>query len=57
VLQDGKDIAIFGLGAMLPEADRLAKLLEREGQSVAVINPRFAKPLDGECVAPGAAAG
>jgi len=47
----GLDVAIFGLGAMLPEAVRLAKLLEREGFSAAVINPRFAKPIDRECVA------
>jgi len=45
------DVAIFGLGAMLPEAMRLAEMLEQEGFSAAVINPRFAKPLDRECVA------
>jgi 1-deoxy-D-xylulose-5-phosphate synthase len=45
------DVAIFGLGAMLPEAVRLAEMLEREGFSAAVINPRFAKPVDGDCVA------
>jgi 1-deoxy-D-xylulose-5-phosphate synthase len=47
----GLDVAIWGLGAMLPEAMRLAKLLEHEGFSAAVINPRFAKPIDRECVA------
>jgi 1-deoxy-D-xylulose-5-phosphate synthase len=51
VVQDGQDVAIFGLGAMLPEAMRLAAMLERDGFSVAVINPRFAKPVDRECVA------
>ena len=51
VVQDGHDVAIFGLGAMLPEAERLAAMLEREGFSAAVINPRFAKPIDRECVA------
>jgi 1-deoxy-D-xylulose-5-phosphate synthase len=45
------DVAIFGLGAMLPEAVRLAEMLEREGFSAAVINPRFVKPIDRECVA------
>src|SRR5580692_9477184 len=44
------EIAIFGLGAMLPEAERLAAMLEKEGFSAAVINPRFAKPVDRECV-------
>ena len=51
VIQDGQDIAIWGLGAMLPEAMRLAAMLEQEGFSVAVINPRFAKPIDRECAA------
>jgi 1-deoxy-D-xylulose-5-phosphate synthase len=30
---------------------RLAAMLEHEGFSAAVINPRFAKPIDRECVA------
>jgi 1-deoxy-D-xylulose-5-phosphate synthase len=51
VVQDGHEVAIFGLGAMLPEAKRLAAMLEREGFSAAVINPRFAKPIDRACVA------
>jgi 1-deoxy-D-xylulose-5-phosphate synthase len=51
VVKDGHDVAIFGLGAMLPEAERLAAMLEREGFSAAVINPRFAKPIDRACVA------
>jgi 1-deoxy-D-xylulose-5-phosphate synthase len=50
VLQDGSDIVIFALGAMVAEAERLAKMLEAEGQSVAVVNARFAKPVDGECI-------
>ena len=51
VVKDGHDVAIFGLGAMLPEAMRLAAMLEREGFSAAVVNPRFAKPIDHTCVA------
>jgi 1-deoxy-D-xylulose-5-phosphate synthase len=51
VVKGGHDVAILGLGAMLPEAERLAAMLEREGFSAAVINPRFAKPIDQECVA------
>jgi 1-deoxy-D-xylulose-5-phosphate synthase len=47
---NGSDVAIFGLGAMLPEAVRLAGMIEREGLSVAIINPRFAKPIDRACV-------
>jgi 1-deoxy-D-xylulose-5-phosphate synthase len=51
VLQDGRDIALFALGNMVAEARKLAKLLESEGHSVAVINARFAKPIDASCVA------
>ncbi|MGD0796751.1 MAG: 1-deoxy-D-xylulose-5-phosphate synthase [Acidobacteriaceae bacterium] len=56
VVRDGQDVAgldvsIWGLGAMLPEAMRLAAMLEHEGYSAAVINPRFAKPIDRACVA------
>src|SRR3984885_11452611 len=50
VIQNGTDVAIFGLGAMLPEAVRLAAMLRAEGFSAAVINPRFAKPVDRGCV-------
>jgi 1-deoxy-D-xylulose-5-phosphate synthase len=51
VIRKGADVAIFGLGAMLPEAERLAEMMRLEGFSAAVINPRFAKPVDRECVA------
>jgi 1-deoxy-D-xylulose-5-phosphate synthase len=46
----GAEVVIFGLGAMLAEAERLAGMLKREGFSVAVVNPRFAKPIDRRCV-------
>jgi 1-deoxy-D-xylulose-5-phosphate synthase len=51
VVRDGHDVAILGLGAMLPEAMRLATMLERQGFFAAVINPRFAKPIDRTCLA------
>ncbi len=51
VLQDGDDVAVFALGSMVAEAQRLAKMLEAEGHRAAVINARFAKPVDAECVA------
>ena len=51
VLRDGRDVAIFALGTMVADAEKLAKLLEKEGQSVTVINARFAKPVDDACVA------
>ena len=45
------DVTILGLGAMFPEAMRLKGMLENEGFSAAVINPRFAKPVDRSCLA------
>jgi len=50
VLQDGSEVAIFALGAMVAEAERLERLLASEGYSVALINARFAKPVDAECI-------
>ena len=42
----GRKIALFGLGNMLPLARAAAEQLASEGHDVAVINPRFFKPLD-----------
>ncbi|HEY0161305.1 MAG TPA: 1-deoxy-D-xylulose-5-phosphate synthase [Edaphobacter sp.] len=50
VIQDGTDVAIFGLGALLPMAREMAARLAQQGISAAVINPRFVKPIDRECV-------
>ena len=50
VLRDGSDVAVFALGAMMAEGERLVELLEAQGLSVALIDPRFAKPIDGGCV-------
>ena len=48
LLKDGKDFAIFAYGHMVGSALETATLLERKGLSVAVINARFAKPIDKE---------
>jgi 1-deoxy-D-xylulose-5-phosphate synthase len=48
VLREGTDVAVWGLGAMVPMATAFAAQLEREGYSAALINARYAKPLDGE---------
>jgi 1-deoxy-D-xylulose-5-phosphate synthase len=42
----GKKIALFGLGNMTRLAKEAAAILQEEGYDVAVINPRFTKPLD-----------
>jgi 1-deoxy-D-xylulose-5-phosphate synthase len=46
VVQHGKDVAIFGLGNMFEMAEEAAKKLEAQGVSVALINPRWIKPID-----------
>jgi 1-deoxy-D-xylulose-5-phosphate synthase len=51
IIADGDDVAIFGLGALLPMANELAAKLEGQGYSSAVINPRFVKPLDRDVLA------
>jgi 1-deoxy-D-xylulose-5-phosphate synthase len=50
VIQDGTDIALIAYGHMVPPAQDLAKSLEGEGLSVAVINARFVKPLDTDLI-------
>ncbi|MEN8686475.1 MAG: 1-deoxy-D-xylulose-5-phosphate synthase [Desulfuromonadales bacterium] len=47
-LRDGTDCVIFALGTEVSEAMAAAELLEAEGLSVAVVDPVFLKPLDGE---------
>ncbi len=49
-LREGRDVAVFALGAMLAEGERLCEMLEAQGLSAALIDPRFAKPIDRECV-------
>ena len=51
VIHEGDEIAILGLGALLPMAVEMAGRLEAQGVSAAVINPRFVKPLDRDLLA------
>ncbi|WAC19352.1 1-deoxy-D-xylulose-5-phosphate synthase [Luteolibacter sp. SL250] len=46
VVADGTDVALIGLGTMFEMAERTKLALEAKGLSVALINPRFIKPLD-----------
>jgi 1-deoxy-D-xylulose-5-phosphate synthase len=46
VVADGTDVALIGLGTLFEMAAQTKVLLEAEGLSVALINPRFIKPLD-----------
>ncbi|HTA29197.1 MAG TPA: 1-deoxy-D-xylulose-5-phosphate synthase, partial [Candidatus Cybelea sp.] len=42
----GRKVALFGLGNMLSVARKTAEQLKADGYDVAIINPRFTKPLD-----------
>jgi 1-deoxy-D-xylulose-5-phosphate synthase len=46
VTAEGSDVALFGLGTMYGMAELTKELLEQHGLSVALVNPRFIKPLD-----------
>lgn len=50
LLRTGKDIAIVAIGAMVAPALEAAELLSGEGIRAAVVNARFAKPLDTELI-------
>jgi 1-deoxy-D-xylulose-5-phosphate synthase len=50
-LREGTDATIIAYGSLAWQALDAAKLLENEGLSVAVVDARFCKPLDGEMLA------
>lgn len=50
VVKDGSDIAIFAYGHTVDWAMQVSAMFEKEGVSVAVINARFAKPVDKELI-------
>ncbi len=46
--QNGSDIDIWAIGAMVADAEKLASRLSEHGISAGVVNARFVKPLDTE---------
>jgi len=46
VLREGRDVALVGFGTSVAECLRAADILEESGIDAAVINARYAKPLD-----------
>ena len=50
LLRDGNDVAIVAIGVPVWQAVKAAEQLSEEGLSTAVINARFAKPLDHELI-------
>jgi 1-deoxy-D-xylulose-5-phosphate synthase len=52
VIEDGDDGAFVVFGTLVPAALQAAHKLRDEGINVAVVNARFAKPLDRETIVP-----
>jgi 1-deoxy-D-xylulose-5-phosphate synthase len=50
LLRDGTDVAVIAIGVSVWPAVKAAEQLSQEGLSTAVINARFAKPLDQELI-------
>jgi 1-deoxy-D-xylulose-5-phosphate synthase len=50
LLKQGRDVTIIGVGPMLNIALEASELLENEGMSCEVINPRFLRPVDDELI-------
>ncbi len=50
VVADGADVALFGLGNLFEMAEETRRELEALGYSVALINPRWIKPMDTGCL-------
>lgn len=50
VLREGRDVVIVAIGSTVQASVKAAERLEAEGIDAAVINARFAKPLDRELI-------
>ncbi|NHM27846.1 1-deoxy-D-xylulose-5-phosphate synthase [Desulfofundulus sp. TPOSR] len=50
VLREGDDVTLLAAGTMVSLAGEAASLLEQQGIHATVINARFVKPLDEECI-------
>ncbi len=46
VVREGDDVAIVAIGSMVHPSLQAAEILQRRGVAAAVVNARFAKPLD-----------
>lgn len=50
VLREGQDAVVFAIGTMVSEALSAAEKLSKQGIDIAVVDPRFIKPLDEELI-------
>lgn len=46
IIKEGTDLSIIAIGKMVGKAVEIANLLEKQGDSVEVINARYLKPMD-----------
>jgi 2-oxoisovalerate dehydrogenase E1 component len=51
IVQEGTDVTVVALGALVPQAVRAAREVAAEGVSVEVLDPRTLVPLDTEAIA------
>ena len=50
LLREGRDVTLVGFGVCVNECLKAADILEKAGVSAAVVNARFAKPLDAQLI-------
>ena len=50
VIYKEKDIALLAVGSMVKEAEKARELLKKRGYNVSLINARFVKPFDENCI-------
>lgn len=50
IVREGTDVSLIAVGSMVPHAVQAANRLHELGHSASVVNARFIKPLDRECI-------
>jgi 1-deoxy-D-xylulose-5-phosphate synthase len=50
ILLEGRDAYVLAIGSMVVPALEAARMLNRDGYAVGVVNMRFVKPLDAVCL-------
>lgn len=50
IIYKGNEIALFALGSMVITAEKVADILKENGIDATIVNARFAKPFDEQCI-------
>ena len=50
IIKSGNDVGLIGLGHLFEMAEKTCAMLEVQGHSVSLINPRFIKPIDSSAI-------